>query len=142
MSKFLSELKVFFAKPVALVLSALLLGSSATAYYFYDQYAQAKTSPQEVAQKESDGLIAAVSKLMVLPENESPTIATVADPLKLINQPFFARAKKGDKVLIYTNARKAILFDPIANKILEVAPLNIGENNPAPAPTPSPTPKR
>jgi hypothetical protein len=47
-------------------------------------------------------------------------------------------AKKGDKVLIYTNAKKAILYDPELNKIVNVAPLNIGDQKvtaPAPATT-------
>ena len=39
---------------------------------------------------------------------------------------FFSKAKVGDKVIIYTNARKAILYDPVAGKIVEVAPVNIG----------------
>ena len=63
---------------------------------------------------------------MVLPEDEEPSVATVADPEQLAGQPFFSKAKKGDKVLIYTNAQKAILYDPVAKKIIDIAPLNIG----------------
>ena len=40
-------------------------------------------------------------------------------------------------MIIYTNAKRAILYDPTANKIVEMAPLNIGQNAatpPAPAP--------
>ena len=64
--------------------------------------------------------------MIVLPEDEIPTVATVSDPEKLKEQPFFSDAKKGDKVLIYANAKKAILYDPMANKIVTVAPINIG----------------
>ena len=69
----------------------------------------------------------AVSKLMVLPTDETPTMATVSDPEKLKNQAFFVNAKVGDKVLIYTKARKAILFSPSQNKIIEVSPLNVNQ---------------
>ena len=62
---------------------------------------------------------------MFLPSDELPTIATVSDPEALQNQSFFIDAKKGDKVLIYSNARKAILYDPIANKIITIAPVNL-----------------
>lgn len=75
---------------------------------------------------EIDTIISEVSKLMVLPDNEKPTVATVSDPIILQGQPFFFKAKKGDKVLIYTKAQKAILYDPVANKIINVAPINIG----------------
>ena len=87
---------------------------------------------QQQAQSEMQALIAKVSQLILLPTGETPTIATVIDPSKLADQPFFARAKKGDKVLIYTNAREAILYNPDTNKIIAVAPINIG-NPPPPA---------
>ena len=112
------------ALPVALVV--LVVISSAISAYFYREFDQIKRNPQKVAQEEQEALVAQVSKLMVLPENEIPTIATVSDPEKLKNQPFFAHSQIGDKVLIYTNARKAILYNPESNKIIEVAPVNIG----------------
>ena len=55
---------------------------------------------------------------------ETPTIATVSDPEALKNQAFFVDAKKGYKVLIYSNAKKAFLYDPSADKIVNIAPLN------------------
>lgn len=112
---------------LVIVLIVLILGSSATAYYFYQKYADIKQDPQKVNQEEVQALVLRVSELIVLPEGEIPTVATVSDPEKLQNQPFFANAKKGDKVLIYTNARKAILYDPESHKIVEVAPINIGQ---------------
>lgn len=57
------------------------------------------------------------------------------DPEKLRDQPFFANAQRGDKVLIYANAKKAILYNPPSNKIIEVAPVNIGNPMLAPAST-------
>lgn len=83
------------------------------------------TDPQAVAEKEAKELVARVSELIVLPDDEEPVIATVADPSQLQGTPFFANAKVGDRVLIYNNARKAILYDPDAHRILEVAPLNL-----------------
>jgi hypothetical protein len=49
------------------------------------------------------------------------------NPENLKGQSFFADAKVGDKVLIYKNAKKAILYDPIADKIITIAPLIVGE---------------
>ena len=75
-------------------------------------------------------VVAEISKIMILPVGEDPTVATVADPEKLKGQSFFVNAKKDDKVLIYTNAKKAILYRPSERKIVEVAPLNIGQQAP------------
>ena len=57
-------------------------------------------------QAEADVLIATVGKLISLPTDEKPTIATVTDIEKVKDQPFFKSAKNGDKVLIYTKAQK------------------------------------
>ncbi len=115
----------------------LLLISVVSAVYFYSQYIAVKTNPQKIAQDERTALLAQVSRLIVLPSGEDPTIATVSNIDVLRNQPFFSNSKNGDQVLIYTNARKAILYDPVNNKIVDVAPINIG--NPTP---PAPTPKK
>ncbi len=68
--------------------------------------------------------IARVSELIVLPEGEDPTVATVTDPEKLQDQAFFVNAKAGHRVLLYTKARKAYLYDPEAHRLIEVAPIS------------------
>ena len=103
----------------------VVVTAGTTAYYFYDQASTLKKDPGKIAQEENSKLVAQVGKLIVLPPGETPTIATVADPSKLTDQAFFAKAKKGDKVLIYAGAKKAVLYSPESNKIVEIAPINI-----------------
>lgn len=110
---------------ILVVLTLLVVGSVGTAYYFYNK-ANTKVDPQTQAVKDLAETVQMVGKLMVLPKDEEPTMATVSDPEKLKDQPFFVNAKKGDKVLIYSNARKAILYSPSLKKIIEVAPVNLG----------------
>lgn len=110
------------------VLIVVLVGVMGSALYFYQKTSALKADPNSVAQKETVDLVAKVGKLILLPEGETPTIATVSDPSKLASQPFFAKAKIGDQVLLYQNARIAYLYDPTNNKILEVAPINLGDN--------------
>lgn len=97
----------------------------------------------EQAQAEANALIAKVSKLMVLPSDESPTIATVTDVSAIKDQAFFKNAQNGDKVLIYQNAGKAILFRENENKIIEVGAVNFNQavTSPAASSTASPTSK-
>ena len=120
--------------PVA-VMTVLFLAATGSAVYFYQQVNTLKANPQAQAQQEAAALVAAVGQLILLPSDETPTVATVNDPSKLQDQVFFANATAGDKVLIYTTAKKAILYNPTTNKIVEVAPINIGSGQAAAATT-------
>ena len=124
---------------VIIILAVLTVASLGSTGYLYRQFTALKQNPQKIVQDEAKALVAKVGELIVLPSGEDPTIATVNDPEKLKAQPFFANTQKGDKVLIYTNAKKAILYRPGTHKIIDVAPVNIG----APASTagiPAPEP--
>ncbi len=79
-----------------------------------------------IIKTEDQIIIERIGKLVFLPKGETPIIATVSDPEKLLGQPFFIDAKKGDQVLIYTNVKKAYLYNPVENKIVNMASLNIG----------------
>ena len=123
------------------VLVVLLVAIAAGAYYYqkYQKSQQLLQNPTLAAQQQTAALIAAVGKLIELPKDETPTIATVSDVSKLQGQPFFDNAKNGDKVLIYTKNKKAILYDPLLNIIVDVAPVNLAQ--PTPSITPTPTPR-
>lgn len=125
-----------FLGPVLIILVLLFAGIAA---YFYSQYSALKADPAKDAKAEVDKVVAEVGKLIVLPD-EQPTIATVTDVEKLKDQAFFSKAKNGDKVLIYTEAKKAVLYDPINHKIVEVAPINIGNSTGVTPRTPNSAP--
>ncbi|HEX5429454.1 MAG TPA: hypothetical protein VFX17_00010 [Patescibacteria group bacterium] len=107
----------------------VFLVAAGTAVYFYMQYTKLNHNPSQQASADTQETIAAVGRLIVLPDNEQPTVATVTDPSKLGNQSFFANAKVGDKVLLYAQAQKAILYDPSIDKIVEVAPIDLSAQN-------------
>lgn len=92
------------------------------------QLTELKQNPQKATEDETKILLDKVGQLIELP-NEKPTIATVTDPAILKDQPFFTSAQKDDVVIIYTVAKKAILFRPSTNKIIEVAPVNLGTDS-------------
>lgn len=123
---------------------AALIGAG----YFYNQYREVTGKNNEAATKK---LVKKISKFMVLPSG-LPTLATVTDKSKLASQPFFKDAENGDKVLIYPEVQKVILYRPSTRKVVEVATaqtiVNTNEqqqalsdqqqsNNPT---TPTPTP--
>ena len=69
-------------------------------------------------ESELESLLKKVNRIIVLPEGEVPTVATVTDKNKVNNQQFFARSENGDKALIYTKAKKAFLYRPSANELI------------------------
>jgi hypothetical protein len=116
-----------FKKYILIFLIILVLILAALVFFFFHktQTLQNTTASQ---QKETATLISEVGRIILLPTNETPTIATVSDPTLLKNQPFFVNATKGDKVLIYSSAKRAILYDPVQKKIINVASIDIGAN--------------
>jgi len=127
----LSGLRAFIFHPV--FLTVLLLGAATAGVRLYQKYQDAQAqvallkNPEEAARVENQKIVDAVGKLIALPEGETPTIATVTDKERLQDQQFFSKAEIGDKVLIYTQAKKAILYRPSTNKVIEVGQVNIGQ---------------
>lgn len=106
--------------------------------YLFIQYQRTKillTDPTQVAQIEIKRLVDKVGKLIELPKDETPSMATVTDKNKLANQTFFAKAQNGDKMLVYQQSGKAILYRPSTNKIIEVGPVTSSPLTPAVKPT-------
>ena len=119
---------------VWVVIAAAIILIAGIGWFAYD-YSQVRkenerlSDPQLAAQDATKALVEAVGRLTDLPQGETPTIATVSDVSKLQNQAFFAKAQNGDKVLIYTQAKRAILYRPSTNKVIEIAPVNLGSSN-------------
>ncbi len=115
-------------KKILFILVVLLaIGGIVTSVYYFKQYSALRSNPNLEVQKETENLVNSLGKLMELPADETPTVATVLDVEKLQDQPFFAKAQNGDKLLAYTKTMQAILYRPSANKIINVAPLMIDQ---------------
>jgi hypothetical protein len=130
-----------------LVVAILFIIAIGTAAYYVHRYNDSQkqvkklSNPTAAAQLEQTQLISKIGALTVLPTNETPTVATVTDITKLKDQAFFANAQNGDKVLIYTKAKKAYLYRPSTNKIINIAPVNLGNGTGTTATTPTTTTK-
>ncbi len=115
--------------PLIIAAAIILLGGSGFFLYKYQAKKMAPTSNGEASAEQVKQVVAEIGKLMELPQGEEPTLATVTDKSKLEGQAFFAKAQNGDQVLIYSQAKKAILYSPSQKKIIEVAPINIGSDS-------------
>lgn len=104
--------------------SFVIFISIAPAYFFFKKYEETQemvSNPTLAARQDTLSMIEKVRQYVELPEDEEPSIVTVSDRDKLRGHPFFSKAKNGDKVLIYSKAKKAVLYDPVEEKIVNVA---------------------
>jgi uncharacterized protein HemX len=91
---------------------------------------------QVIAPDESKQLNTEVSQLVVLPTDEIPSIATVADATKLKQQSSgFENAQNGDKLLIYAKAKQIIVYRPSVKKVVSIVQIALGQSTPTPGTT-------
>ncbi len=119
-----------------LIFVLALIGFAAWSFYNYRQSQKEVMrlstieGQQELQQKEIESLLEKVKAHMMLPEDEEPTVATISDVDALVEQqPFFNGAQNGDKVLVYVKARKAIIYSPERDVIVNVGAV-IVDNSP------------
>ncbi len=103
----------------------MVVAALGAAGYFAKQYYDLRSNPNMAAQEETVQLTNTVSKLYDLPKDEKPIIGSVQDKEKLKDQPFFKNAQNGDKILIYKEAKLAVIYRQEENKLINVGPIAI-----------------
>jgi len=101
---------------ILFILLVSVVGYSAYVAYQYFQNSSVTDS--------SSAVIQSVNKLVALPKGDDPTVATVTDLESLKTQVFFKDARVGDKLLLFSKSKKALLYRPSENRIIVVGPIN------------------
>ncbi|OQA36339.1 MAG: hypothetical protein BWY53_00541 [Parcubacteria group bacterium ADurb.Bin326] len=122
----------------SLLILPMLVAIIIAGWFGYDWYRSEREverlSQKPTAEKMSADtavLLGKIKKHMFLPE-EDPTIATITDAENLIQQqPFYAGAQNGDKLLIFPNAKKAIIYSEARDKLINVGPIYFNANKAA-----------
>jgi hypothetical protein len=98
---------------------------------------QIKKSTTQGGEELAKQVLERVGKLIVLPTEPAPTVATIVDieRLREANE-FYSVADNGDHLII--TDKRAILFDPDRGVILDVVPVVIDETATSPSPGGSP----
>lgn len=120
----------------------LLLGAAIVFVWSWLNYRQAEKelaiqqsdlSPQaQVIQKETGDLAERLGRHMVLPTDEKPVVVSIVDAKVLAeSNPFYKNAQNGDKVFVYTKSQLVIIYNPTADKIVNVGPLIDEQTAPA-----------
>jgi hypothetical protein len=92
------------------------------------KYADAKKDPGAANKATTARVLERVDLLYALPKDEEPTVAQVQDKSKLDNQEFFKKAANGDYLLIYQKNKLALIYREKDNKLINVGPVNIDNN--------------
>ncbi len=86
----------------------------------YEQQQGNQAQNQEAAKQ----IVAKVRKLFVIPAGVDPTVATIVDVEQLRSRNiFYNKAKNGDHLIVTED--RAILYDPVADKIIDIVPVQI-----------------
>ena len=119
-------------KVLWIITIVIALAGISTAVFLYMENQRIKTDPsvlteatKKAADEEARSLKAKVAKLMQLPSDEDPVVATVSDKEKLKDQPFFKEAENGDRILIFTEAKKAVIYREKDNRLINVGPIAV-----------------
>ena len=115
-----------------ILLAVLAIAGFVAAGYLFWQNDQLRKNPQTAQQASKDrvaALKAKVAKRMALPADETPTLATVTDKTKLKDQPFFKDAQNDDVILIFPQAKKAIIYRESTDFVVNAGPIAITSDN-------------
>jgi hypothetical protein len=113
-----------------ILLTVILIGIASFLLYQNNQLPFLNKSSN--AGTQVDDTLIKVGKLIKLP-NETPEIATITDIEKLRNQSVFKNAQNGDRVLIFTEAKRAIVYRPSENIIIDVGNISLSKAASQPA---------
>jgi hypothetical protein len=110
---------------VGLVVVALVV-LTALLYQQNRDLKNASASSSASGKQESQRLTKKVGQLIELPSNDTATVATVRNAKRLQRQRFFRNAENGDKVLIFTKAKRVVVYREQDNRIVNVGPVVVG----------------
>lgn len=110
-------------KRLVVIVIAVLVASIGSSMFFYKKYNDLKQSPESV-QKKAEVLKNKVAKIISLPD-ETPVVGTIDDKDKFKDQPFFKDAENGDRILIFNESRKVVLYREKDNRLINVGPIAV-----------------
>lgn len=109
---------------LTIILSSLLILAVAGGIIFFFKYNKALSDNPNV---ERDKLVAVVGRSVSIP-NEQPVVLTVLDKNKLSNQALAGSVENGDKILVFSNSKKLIVYRPSIKKVADILTIQNTDN--------------
>lgn len=110
-----------------LLLILVLVGGLAGTMYYKDRAEKVEADPTSVQkeknQAETDRVLTALKRTILITETDAPTVARVEDPekLKASNATFYKDVQVGDYLVIYP--KRAIVYRENIDQIINIAPI-------------------
>lgn len=112
-------------KTVVIIIGIIALALVAT-FVVLRMYQAAPNQSESSSVGDAADTMTSIARLMLIP-NEKPVIATINEAQKLIaSQAFYMGAIDGDKLVMFPNAKKAVIYSPTRNLIVNSGPFVIG----------------
>lgn len=105
----------------------LLVGGVAFAYWNYENQ-----QPAVVYAHKLQAMTQQVNKVITLPKDEQPLVATVTDATSLPKEQFFSYAQNGDKIFMYRQHKLAVLYRQATKQVVTEAVLDFSDFMPSP----------
>ena len=117
-----------FMFKIILIVLGIAVGVGGTFMYIQKFRISPKSASQSVSNvdenKNAAEILEKAGKLIILPKDETPVMATVLDADNLAKkEPFYVGSENGDVVMMYQKALKAIIYSPSRNVIVNVGPV-------------------
>ena len=134
-------------KRILIIVVALIIVVGGGAFYMQTQN---EAYQQKRAEAKINSMLKKVERLVLLPEDEVPAVFDINEPETLIEQQaFFRGVEAGDKLLVFPETNKAIIYSPKKNQIINIGPVTFDSNltgtpaaqPSAPTPQPATTPE-
>lgn len=110
---------------IGLLAAISVIGATGSVFFFI-QFQRAQNS-QEAAQKK---IIQRISSVVALPD-ATPTAVTVTDKTKLGNKLLAARVENQDMLLIYSDAKRIVIYRPGTKKVIDLLTFEASSSLPA-----------
>jgi hypothetical protein len=115
-------------KTKLLIIAAALvfLVLAGTAGFFAWQFFSLKNDPNKANKETVSRLTSEIGSIYMLPSG-TPTVAQIEDKTKLSGQSFFDKAENGDYIVVYTDAKLALVYRESNKKLVNVGPITLND---------------
>jgi hypothetical protein len=114
-------------KIISVILAVVVVACAVALGMMWNKLNEVQAKVPVDSEVEMKALVSEIGRFLTLPNDETPTLVTLKDEelLSVKSEPFFANALPGDKLLIYQNNNKAVIWRPASKKVIEASIINL-----------------